>query len=411
MYSASICQLLARKKISIGDHISVTSGAQSVSGILLPQSDLGDPNKLVLKADSGYNLGILVSKGTDIEKTPASKKAASLGRISSVPPLDFDPAMPPVSMIATGGTISSRVDYKTGGVYMFMDPREFLHNVPELRTIARIQSIQRPFTIASEDMVFSDWIKIAKAAHKELVSDSHGVIVTHGTDILHYTAAALSFFLRNLNKPVILTGAQKSPDRGSSDAGVNIICAARAALSPISEVSLCMHGSMDDEYCYLIRGTKARKMHTVRRDAFRPINELPLAKIFPQKPMEILNPSFRTRSTNRPKLDAVFEGKVAILKTYPGADPAILDWFVDKKYKGFVIEGTGLGHVPTHTRLSWTDAIQSHANSGTPIVITSQTIYGRVNPNVYANLRILFHESGAIPGEDMTTETAFVKLG
>jgi len=412
MYSAHIRQILTRKRIQPGDHLSIVSGATAAEGILLPQSDLGDPNKLVLKTDSGYNLGILIRPGAAVEKTPSLRKAATLGKIRSAPVLDFDPTKPPISLVATGGTIASRVDYKTGGVYMLMDPREFLHNVPELRSIVRIQSIQRPFTIASEDMVPADhWVKIARAVHKELLTDSLGVIVTHGTDILHYTAAAMSFFLRNLNKPVILTGAQKSADRGSSDAGVNLMCSAQAALSDIAEVAVCMHGSIDDEFCYLIRGTRARKMHTVRRDAFRPINDLPIAKIYPGKNIELVNPQYQKRNTKKPVLDAVFEPKVAVVKVYPGADPAILNMLVDKKYRGFVVEGTGLGHVPTKSKLSWTGAIRTLTDSNIPVVVTSQTIYGRVNPNVYTNLRILFHESGAIPGEDMTTETAYVKLG
>jgi glutamyl-tRNA(Gln) amidotransferase subunit D len=216
--------------------------------------------------------------------------------------------------------------------------------------------------------------------------------------------------LRNLSKPVVLVGSQRSSDRGSSDAGMNLICAARVAVSDMAEVGICMHGSPDDSYCLFLRGTKVRKMHTSRRDAFRPINDLPLAKVWPDGRIDKINPKQKKRSEGKVELDAKFEPNVAILKVYPGSDPAVIDYYVRKGCKGFVIEGTGLGHVPTFVKKSWTEKIKKHSEQ-IPFIVTSQTIYGRVNPDVYTNLRKLFHEAKAIPGEDMLTETAYVKLG
>jgi glutamyl-tRNA(Gln) amidotransferase subunit D len=263
----------------------------------------------------------------------------------------------------------------------------------------------------SEDMDYLDWQIIAKNVASEINSGCEGVIVTHGTDTLHFTSAALSFMLRGLTKPVIVVGAQRSSDRGSSDAGINIICAAHAAISNIAEVATCMHGSTSDDYCLIIRGTKVRKMHTSRRDAFRPINDIPLAKVWPDGRMEILKNNFRKRGEGKVEADTKFEPKIAILKTYPGSDPDVIDYYISKGYKGFVIEGSGLGHVPTFARKSWIENISKTVKDGIPVVITAQTIYGRINQNVYTNLRILYHKARAISGEDMLTETAYVKLG
>jgi glutamyl-tRNA(Gln) amidotransferase subunit D len=418
MYSKEIQKILNSKKIKVGERISVRKGPRSYEGLLMPRIELGDPNSITIKLDNGYNMGILFDKKTQLSKSshksPKGVKEEEdyeLGKVrKDLLKLSFDKSKPGISLIATGGTIASRVDYKTGGVAALEDPREFLHNVPELKKIAHIKNFSKPFTKMSEDMDSDDWIKIAKEVHKELLKkDIKGVIITHGTDALHFTAAALSFFIRDLNKPVVLTGAQKSSDRGSSDAGMNMICSAYAATSDIAEVGICMHGSMNDSFCLFTRGTKVRKMDTVRRDAFRPINDYPIAKIYPDGRVSIVNKKHRKRSSGRPTLDAKFEPKVALIKAYPGSDPKIIDFYLKNGYKGFVIEGLGLGHVPTNGRGSWINTIKSHPSI--PFVVCPQTLYGRINPNVYSNLRVLYHEAGAIPGEDMLPEVAYVKLG
>jgi glutamyl-tRNA(Gln) amidotransferase subunit D len=418
MYAKNLQSVLDRKKLKVGDRILVEGGGKRYEGLLMPRIELGDTSSIVLKLDSGYNMGVRFQPGMKIEKSRTSEpkdikeeEEYELGKTKkSLLDVSFDPKKPPISLIATGGTIASRVDYRTGAVLMQMEPKEFLYNVPELAGIINLTHIANPFNKASEDMDHHDWKEIAEIAAKKLNSGDHGVIITHGTDILHYTAAALSFFLRNVSKPVVLTGAQRSSDRGSSDAGMNLICAARVAVSDIAEVGICMHGEPDDTYCLFLRGTKVRKMHTSRRDAFRPINDLPLAKVWPDGRIDKINPEQKKRSEGKVELDAKFEPNVAIIKAYPGSDPGVIDYYLRKGCKGFVIEGTGLGHVPTFAKKPWISAIKKHSEN-IPFVVTSQTLYGRVNPDVYTNLRILFHEAGAIPGEDMLPETAYVKLG
>ncbi|MEM5812596.1 MAG: Glu-tRNA(Gln) amidotransferase subunit GatD [Candidatus Aenigmatarchaeota archaeon] len=418
MYSKNIESELKKKKIRIGERVVVTKAGKAYEGLLMPRIELGDANCLVIKLDNGYNIGVRFEKGIKIEKSQLKEpseireeKEYELGRTrKELLKVRFDSGKPPVSLIATGGTIASRIDYRTGGVKAISDPLELLHNVPELGEIVNIRKMSIPFTKMSEDMGPADWKVIAREAAKMLNSGDKGIIITHGTDTLHYTAAALSFFLRNLSKPVVLTGAQRSSDRGSSDAGMNLICSARVAVSDIAEVGICMHGSPEDTYCLFIRGTKVRKMHTSRRDAFRPINDLPLAKVWPDGRVDKINPNQKKRSEGKVGLDIRFEPNIAILKAYPGSDPRVIDYYVRNGVKGFVIEGTGLGHVPTFAKKSWISAVKKHSES-IPFVVTPQTLYGRINPNVYTNLRILYYEAGAIPGEDMLPETAYVKLG
>ncbi len=406
MYSKEFEQILKSKKIAVGDRIKI----DDFEGILMPRPDVGDTNNIVLKLDSGYNVGIKFKKGAKVEKIEHLTTNAGTAPRGN---LSFDKSEPPISLIATGGTISSRVDYKTGGVFMLMEPDEILRTTPELRDFVNIKSIKSPFRIASEDMSHIEWQELAKEAAKELNSDARGVIITHGTDTLHYTSAALSFMLRNLNKPVAVVGAQRSPDRGSFDGAMNLACAARYCLSDIAEVAIVMHGTTNDDYCLINRGTKVRKMHTSRRDAFRPINALPLGKIWPDGKLDVIDGNYRARNDDKVIADTKFEEKVAQVAVYPGADPSIIDFYVKKRFRGIVMQTTALGHVPWDTinpKKSWKKSVENAIKSGVVLVSASQTIYGSTHPHVYRTL-IEMGEAGVIFAKDMLPEVAYIKLG
>jgi len=400
-YSKEIQKAL--NKIKTGDRILVDNGKDSQEGVLMPKA-AGDSNTIVVKLDSGYNVGIEFLKGTKI------KVLKKLVRKKPKQEIEFDKTKPPIAIITTGGTITSRIDYNTGGVTSLISPQELLLNVPELAGIVNVSDVISPFTKMSEDMVFDDWANLAKIVADEVNKKNQGVLVTHGTDTLHFTSAALSFMLKNLSKPVIIVGAQRSTDRGSSDTAMNMICAAHTALSDIAEVGICMHGTMNDDYCIFIRGTKVRKMHTSRRDAFRPINEMPFAKISPSGNIEITNNNYRKRHEGKVKADTKFDSNVAMVKAYPGSEPSVIDYLIKKGVKGFVVEATALGHVPVDAKKSWIPTIKETVERGIPVVISSQSLYGRVDPYVYTNLRKLA-DTGAIFGEDMLPETTYVKLG
>ncbi len=314
-----------------------------------------------------------------------------------------------IGMIVTGGTIASKVDSKTGGVKPLTNIGEFAKFYPEMFKIVNVTKLEIPFMLDSSLMDSSHWKKIAEIAEKMLNDTSiSGVIVTHGTDTLHYTSSALSFFLRNLNKPVVLSYSQRSIDRASSDANLNLQCAARMAISDCAEVVIVGHATTNDDYCFAMRGTKVRKLHTSRRDAFKPVNEKPIAKVFPDK-VEFLS-QYQPRNSGKVELDIDFSDKVALVKFYPGQDPAILDYYA-LKYKGIVIEAVGLGQLPNaDTGNNWIIKLKKYIREGMVVCITSQAIFGKVDGYVYYNARELV-DAGAIFLEDMLSETAFIKLG
>jgi glutamyl-tRNA(Gln) amidotransferase subunit D len=324
--------------------------------------------------------------------------------------LKHDNAKKNIAIVITGGTIAARLNPRKGGVDWLTSPEDLFKFYPELFEKVNVSRVEIPFMKASEDMDFKDWQKIAKVVVK-LLNDSNiqGVIITHGTDFLHYTSAALSFFIKNLNKPVVLTYSQRSIDRASSDANLNLQCASLVAISDMAEVSLVGHASSNDDYCYAMPGTKVRKLHTSRRDAFKVINGKPFAKIFPDRIERISE--WKLRNKNKAKLDSYFEEKVALLKVYPGQNADILDYYFKQKYKGIILELSGLGHAPTkRARNSWTSKLKEIQNKGIVICGVSQCINGRVDPLVYSNGRETLG-TGVIYLEDMLAETAFVKLG
>ncbi|MGC8885108.1 MAG: Glu-tRNA(Gln) amidotransferase subunit GatD [Candidatus Nanoarchaeia archaeon] len=402
--------MAVEKSFDVGDKVIVKTKDQIYEGLVMPSLEKAK-DYLILKLKSGYNLGIKLGPDVVIKKVSEAEKVEKLG---IKPPIN--PKLPSISIIATGGTITSKVDYVTGAVEPLIKPEELLLATPELLDIVNIKRLLSPFSIWSEDMTWVEWQKIANYVAEELnKEDVIGVLVTHGTDTLHYTAAALSFMLKNLNKPVALVGGQRSSDRGSFDGAQNLICAGHYLKSNISEVAIVMHATSEDDFCFAIRGTNVRKMHTSRRDTFRPINELPLAKIWPSGKFEILNKNYKTRNEIKNEkviADTKFEPKIALLKYFPGADPEILNFFVEKKYKGIIVEATGLGHVSTNPKQpkNWLAAIKSAIEAGLFIGFVPQCIYGRLDPYVYSSGRMLL-DAGVTYLGNMLAETAFVKLG
>jgi len=386
-----------------GDYVEIHLTKQIYEGILLESPKL-EKGILLLKLDSGYNIGFNKKDVLDVKVVEKASKREEKIEIKK------DETKPNIAMIITGGTIASRLDSKTGGVDSLATPEDLFKFYPDIFKKVNIVKIEIPFMKASEDMDFKDWQRIARVSEK-LLNDINikGLIITHGTDFLHYTAAALSFFLKDLNKPVVLTYSQRSIDRASSDANLNLQCSALAAISDIAEVMLVGHASSNDDYCYAMPGTKVRKLHTSKRDAFKIVNAKPLAKIFPDRIGRISN--YKIRNKNKVKVDTRFEEKVALIKVYPGQDPDILDYYKKKKYKGIVLEMSGLGHAPAkRARKSWIKKLKEVQDKGIIICAVAQAIYGRLDPLVYSNGRELM-ETGIIYLEDMLAETALTKLG
>ncbi len=386
-----------------GDLVEVDLGKRIYEGTLL-ETPSDEKEIILVKLSSGYNVGVLKKEVNEIrviEKVSEQKEEVVIKKDSS---------KPNIAMVITGGTIAARLNPKKGGVDWLTDPESLFKFYPELFEKVNVLKVEVPFMKASEDMDFGDWKKVGQTVEKLLNDENiRGVIVTHGTDFLHYTSAALSFFLGKLNKPVVLTYSQRSVDRASSDANLNLKCSALAAISDIAEVMLVGHASTNDDFCYAMRGTKVRKLHSSKRDAFKSINDKPFAKIYSDR-IEPLS-DYHVRNKNNVKGDFKIEEDVALVKVYPGQDPDILDYYLKKKYKGIVLEVGGLGHVPTmRSRKGWTKKLKEVIGKGLIVCAAAQTIYGRLDPLVYSNGREIL-KAGVIYLEDMLSETAFVKLG
>jgi len=396
---------MKEKGIEIGDYVEVVekeNGTRVIHrGLVMPPYELSKGETLTVKLDNGYNVGILIDQIVEVR---IIEKAKPREEVSFKEVLPKKPGLPNVTIIGTGGTIASKIDYKTGAVHAAFTAEELAKAVPEIFEIANITP-RVLFNIMSEDMKPEYWKKMAHEVAKALNSGEDGVIIGHGTDTMGYSAAALSFMLRELEKPVIFVGSQRSSDRPSSDAAMNLICSTRMAVEDFGEVAVVMHGETSDTYCLAHRGTKVRKMHTSRRDAFRSINDVPIAKIWYDGRVEYLREDYRKRGESEVWVDDKLEERVALIKVYPGMNGEIIDFLVDKGYKGIVIEGTGLGHTPNKI----IPTIERAVEEGIAVCMTSQCLYGRVNLNVYSTGRKLL-KAGVIPCEDMLPETAYVKL-
>ncbi|MEM5879620.1 MAG: Glu-tRNA(Gln) amidotransferase subunit GatD [Candidatus Aenigmatarchaeota archaeon] len=412
LYSQEILSLLKSKRISVGDRVRITKGKASYEGLLMPRIALGDPSVLMLKLDNGYNIGIKFEKGVQLKLL---KKGKPIKFKPAVLKPRIDKAKPTVSILGCGGTIASRVEYTTGAVFPAFSPADLLLAFPEIGEIANIKA-RKLFDLFSEDMTPSHWQIIAREVEKEVKAGCEGVVLMHGTDTLHYTSAALSFMLQDLPVPVVLVGAQRSSDRGSSDNAMNLLCSVLAAgKGDVAEVCVCMHASMSDDFCFLHQGTKVRKLHTSRRDAFQSVNALPFAKIwYQERRIEYLRQDFRKREKRSLKVDDKLNPNVGLIQIYPAIKPEFIESLANH-FEGIVLAGTGLGHVPTNPNndkfaRSLLPAIKNLISSGIPVVIAPQTIFGRLNLNVYSAGRLL-DEAGAIGnGCDWLPETAFVKL-
>jgi glutamyl-tRNA(Gln) amidotransferase subunit D len=390
------------KELRVGEKVTLKTRDKEWTGIVLESFD---PSIILLKLESGYNIGLRESEILDakvIERiNPSQKSKIKFSK---------DEKLRNVALIITGGTISSRLDPKTGGV-ISTDAEEILNMAPEIKNICNIVRIEKPFMKWSENMSFSDWKKIAELS-AEILNDENidGLIITHGTDFLHYTSAALSFFLIELNKPLALTYSQRSIDRGSTDAALNLLCAAKYAVSDIAEIALIGHKDTNDKYCLAMPGTKVRKMHTSRRDAFKIVNASPIAEISSSE-FNILR-SFNARNLkSKVRCEAKYSDKVALLKIYPGQNPEILDFYKEKGYQGVILEVAGIGQVPGKdaSGYNWLPKIKKAIDSGLTICATPQTIFGRLNMHVYDN-GIELEKTGILNLKDMLPETAFVKL-
>jgi glutamyl-tRNA(Gln) amidotransferase subunit D len=402
-YKGRALDLIKTAGASIGDKVTLTEEGESVEGLLMPRVAGEDDFYIVLKLATGYNVGVKIGGKARIQVLGTGAKPA-LSRAPTPPAIE---GLPGVTIFSTGGTIASRVDYRTGAVEAALSAEDLYSFVPELASEANVNA-KVLYSVFSENFTAQHWKETAEAVCKEIQSGVSGVVIAQGTDTLGYCAAAMSFALQSSPVPIVFVAAQRSSDRPSSDAATNLIGAVSvAAKAPFAGVVAVMHGWLSDDILLVHRGTKVRKCHTSRRDAFRSIDAAPLARFHIESRMlENLDSDFPVRGgSSKVVCKSNFDDRVALTKFYPGMDPGIIDWYVAKDYRGLILEGTGLGHVSARCYPSLKHAV----DKGIFVGMTSQCIWGRVDMNVYST-GIDLQKIGVTPLEDMLPETALVKL-
>ncbi len=401
-YKGDALAVLTKFGVAVWDDVEVASTRGRFRGIVLPRSEFDDSLHLVLKLETGYNVGI------DVRTVTGMTRLGSREAHYKIPEKAFpiSPDKPTLKLFGTGGTIASRLDYRTGAVIPAFSPGELYGAVPELADICNL-STEEICAVFSENMGPAQYIALAEGIRREIEGGIDGIVIGHGTDTMHHTASALAFMVQNPPIPIVLVGSQRSSDRPSSDAALNLIHATTAAAtSNIAEVMVCMFGPTSDEYGLLHRGTRVRKMHSSCRSTFRTIGDIPLATVTRDGVRPLRDDYNRRRDDRAVRIVPTFEERVTLLYYYPNMHPDIIDALVERGYKGIVIAGTGLGHVnkPVYP------AIERAAAAEVAVYMTVQTLWGYVAMFVYDTGRDLMAK-GIVPAANMLPEVAYVKLG
>ncbi|HSJ06614.1 MAG TPA: Glu-tRNA(Gln) amidotransferase subunit GatD [Longimicrobiales bacterium] len=401
-YRGPALDLLERFGITVWCEVRAETTRGVFEGLLLPRSETSDALHLVLKLGVGYNIGIRYDTILKLEKIGYREAHYQ------IPEKEFprDPGNPTVKLLGTGGTIASRLDYRTGAVIPAFSPGELYGSVPELAAICNLET-EKLFGVFSENMGPEQYLILADKVGQAIREGYDGIMIGHGTDTMHHTSAVLSFMVQRPPVPIIMVGSQRSSDRPSSDAALNLMHAAYAAgHGPIAEVLVCMFGPTSDVYNLLHRGTRVRKMHSSVRSTFRTLGDIPVAMVEHGRVTPLHEDWLPRRPDRDVTVQAAFDDRVTLLYYYPGMKPDIVDALVDGGYRGIVIAGTGLGHV---NRLIY-PALARASQAGVHLYMTLQTLWGFVQMQVYETGREIL-ELGVVPLANMLPEVAWVKLG
>lgn len=401
-YRGEALETLKTYNAQVWSDVEIKTAEGLFTGIVLPRSETADPLHIVLKLRSGYNIGVAAKNVQAI--TIQGRKEAHY----KIPEKEFpyDPVKPRVKLFGTGGTIASRLDYRTGAVIPAFSPGELYGSVPELADICNLET-EKLYGVFSENMAPEQWIGTAQAIGREIEKGVKGIVIGHGTDTMHHTAAILSFMVQNSPVPIVMVGSQRSSDRPSSDAALNLMHSVKtAAESDIAEVMVCMFGPTSDVYGLLHRGTRVRKMHSSYRSTFRTIGDIPIAMVSRETISPLRQDYKRRREDKHVVINTAFEEKVSIVYYYPNMKPDIIDSLIDNGYRGIIIAGTGLGHVNKPLYPSLKRAQEKNI----AVFMTVQTLWGYVQMYVYDTGRDMM-ELGVVPTANMLPEVAYVKLG
>ena len=395
-YEGKSLEFLKKNQVIVGDSVKILTDI-TYSGIIMPRYEHSDDKHIVLKLNSGYNIGLEISKINKVEKIHTDKK-----NVPTENKVEKIEGLPKILLLSTGGTIASKVDYRTGAVTPVLTAEELNSSVPELAKIANIDA-EVLFSEYSENIMPEHWLKIAEKIKEFSESDYSGIIIAHGTDTMHYTSSFLSFALAGFPIPIVLVGSQRSSDRASSDAALNLIGATKFITENNTKgVYIVMHQDENDDTIACHFGTRVRKNHTSKRGAFQTIGDNPAFIIAENKIQKNMSKDYFKKNEFQPKIN--LDTKVALVKYHPGFDPNLINQIIENGYKGIIFEGTGLGHIG---KVMYENVKKAH-EKGVFLGMTSQCIDGRVRMTVYESGRDLL-DLGIIPLEDMIPEVALVK--
>lgn len=399
--SSIIIAFLEKHNLSPWDEIKFKINNKTHKGVILPRYELSEGDFLSIKLETGYNFGLEISKIQDIEKIGHSEGKYQLPKLEKSQKED----LPEVIIIGCGGTIASRLDYRTGAVIPAFTSEELLSMNEELINLAQIRTFSL-FEKFSENMTINDWLKVAETVKKEYDNNKpKGIVLAHGTDTMSYGGAILAFALRNIPIPIIITGSQRSADRPSSDAFLNIMNATFiAAYSKFKGIAILMHSDSGDSEAFLHNPLNVRKIHTSRRNAFQSVNSDPLAIVDYRERKIKMNKTKANETSDNFEISTNFEETVSMVWIHPTINPSILMSVIENN-KGIILLGTGLGHVPRPL----IEFIKKGREIGKEFLMISQCLSGFVNMNVYDSGRELLN-LGVISGLNMTPEAAYAKF-
>ena len=415
-YKDNALKFLSDNGVAVSDTVKIIGKEddggeddKEIQVVVMPRYEYCDDAHITVKLKSGYNVGLAIDAIKEISKVVAPSDSTKQVTEKKT---EKRAGLPNILLLTTGGTIASKVDYRTGAVTSVLTAEELVESVPELSEMANIDA-KVLFSEYSENIVPAQWIEIAKAVSEYAESDYAGIIIAHGTDTMHYTSSFLSFALAGFQMPIVLVGAQRSSDRASSDAALNLIGTVKfiSECADARGVYVAMHKGSSDDVIACHVGTRVRKNHASKRGAFETVGGEPafLVRMDGGGDGDKNNSIDKNMQTDffaddrfTPKIR--LNENVAIVKYHPGYKAEMLESIIDSGYNAIIFEGTGMGHIGKNMY----PAVGKAHRQGIFMGMTSQCLDGKVRMTVYESGRDLLN-LGITPLGNMIAEVALVK--
>ena len=377
-----------------------------------------DESYMTLKLPSGYNVVVSKKYISNIKREEINKECQENMSLQISREERTESNKMKIALLHTGGTIASKVDYRTGAVSSKYKAEELLSLYPEFEYMARI-SAKTVTNIFSEDMNFEEYNKILEEIDLSIKSGADAIIIAHGTDTIHYTSCALFYGCLNLPIPILLVGAQRSSDRASSDAFSNL----KAAISFLKSqhgserkfrrVGICMHKNLSDEDFLILDGINVKKLHSTRRDAFKQINYSSYAEVTDSGDVKVLRGDLETLKPSKTFSYITYNTKLkgGFFKAHPNMFEEELESL--RVYDFLILEGTGVGNISAHKNNLEKDNLflkeLKKLVRNTKVIASTQTTFGEVSLDIYSRGRDL-QSSGIIGNRhNLSSETLFMR--